>query len=292
MKHELLILNGAHRGAKAFSLKFTDASKPVQFNRPLEIQVYDPCEKRAAEIASIWEGRGFRAKAFQRRAEESADIPATVRILTLDDSATILYLLSRGKQKILQIGLLIASDFPPIGGRVLGIGATLTQVQEPPKEEAKILFSQIAQLTKRRTSSQQMSRPPINRIQMERTRLLLHQELVKDAQTFLREMKISPRLFVVETMAIRPNVYSLTVTPIKDPCALEEQALEIVRELPSSIPASAIVFIDPHKPSLRFIFLTRQAADWLPRFWVEFPTPESHLRAWDVAFQPRVLATD
>lgn len=265
-----LDIAGADRGGTTFTSQYFLEKQPARV--PVEVSIIDPEEGRAQHLAQLWQEAGVKAVPFRRKLETTLSRDVDVRVLAVDDPDTILQTVVRGHQRLLEFGILITSPLTPWGSRVIGVGGTLREGDGAAIEQAHVMTNLIAQLTGGRRPSRHTTAPPANAIQVEETRRLLHQELVRDAHTFLQGRPILSRLFVTETLTRRPpHVYPLLLVESKGHekrANLRRRAVDAAMEQWGD--ALSIGFYEPGKPWLYMAFLARNGA-WQVRYVTELP---------------------
>lgn len=262
---------------------------------PVKLEVVDPVEKRAQALAQGWELKGIPASFRVASVEDCLEEDVLVRALAIDDPWTIVLVLEKGQQRLLQYGILVAANFPPGIGRVITIGATINEGDEGLRTQATLLMGEIARLVGERTSSREMSVVPIQAAQMVTARQLLHREIARDTLEFLTQGEVSSRLFAVETLALaEPFVYPIKLVELDkiERSTLNERAIDEVHGFQGE--AQVVVFHETRvaKPWLYLAFLTRRQDQWFTRYNVELPTPPEYLTVFENATAPRVVTTD
>lgn len=284
---------GAHRGGRAFTELALAERDRLSF--PLFVQIIDPEPERVRSLAKKWEEKGIEAIGVKEKAQSvlSPNLYPHIRLLAIDDLSALLAIVNSGNQKVLEFGFLISSGFPEMGSRVLGFGGSILEGDSKAKEETLTLVKILTALTPERTSSQVMSALPVNEIQMENVRSLLHQELVRDFQKALTFELQDSRLFGVEAFnPCPPFIYPLKLVPFErevSPREMKTKAKEIAKQFPGD--TLGVIFYQDSPPWLYISFLTKRER-WLIRQAVEFPVPHERLDIWEEGRRPRIVATD
>jgi hypothetical protein len=216
--------------------------------------------------------------------------------MAIDNPKSLIRVFESSNQKLLQFGALLVSDDTPIGGMVLGFGGSfIADAPEEIRSQAKTLLNLIDQLTGTRRSSSGISQDWLNAIQVEPTRELVHQELVRDAYQFMKNQTLSSRLFVTETLLpIGPHVYQLELINWDNPRSTNRQLAQVAKEKVKDLPcqqgqARAIGFVQniADQPTLKLVTL-RKNGKWVIRDRsIQFPSP-IEFRISRFAEQPKI----
>lgn len=258
---------------------------PDPVKLPVKLEVVDPKENRAVRLASAWQLRGVPAIARQATIEECLNEDVDVRVLAIDNPAAIALTIERGRQRVTIGGILVAANFPPGGGRVIGVGFTVQDADCATKADAGLLMRMIAKLVGKPTHSQEMAEP-LQTPQMISTRRLLHRELAIDTLRFMDGQEVGSRLFAVETLAAKaPHTYHLEVAEVEatlDRRNLDEQTVQTARK----IGKPTVVAFWRKDATWLYLPFVHQLDEWVVRHRVELPAPEEYLKIFEEA-RPR-----
>lgn len=276
----------ADRGVESSKEILEHLTLPDPGKLPVKLEIVDPKENRAARLASAWQLRGIQATARQATVEDCLDEDVDLRMLAIDNPRVIGMVIERGSQRFLQAGILVAANFPPGGGRVVGIGLSIQEQDREQSLAAGNLMRAIADLVGEPTHSQEMALP-IQTPQMISVRRLLHRELAIDTLKFTGGQAIASRLFAVETLSPRPpHVYKLEVAEEQGPINRSRlDALAIEGAAKNGV--STVTAFFQQKRAWLYLLFVHQLEEWVVRHRVELPTPEEYLRIFEEA-RPRV----
>lgn len=267
---------GANRGGRTNS-RLLVADRPKV---PFEVKLFDPVPDRAKALVPLFQENRIKATPYQKTAEESLEIPADIRLLAIDSAQSLARIITTQSQKLLQFGILLASVDTPAGGMVVGFGGSLTSESGwEIKSQAQQLIAQIDILTAERVSSQRMRQYWLNAIQMEPTRQLLHQELVKETKQFLLGQPIESGLLIAETLLpIPPHIYDLEIISLNNHYLINSQLAELARERVRNLEpkqgrgmAIAFSYGDRNRRRMLSIVFLRKNREWIVRNIIHFP---------------------
>lgn len=290
-----LQINGGNRGGRAYTDLLLKRPYPL---KPKDIigktDIFDPIADRAIDLAYLYRLCGIPANGHGGRAEESAEIPAALRGLFIDDLEAMENVIYRQpNEEELQFNFLLASGFPSYGGQIVGLLGHIDRRDEDSRHYGQLLVSMANQLVgSQRTTSRAMMLP-IQSLQMDSTRLVAHQKLADEAREYFSGKATDSGLYAAETLTpTPPNIYPVKVVEVKDKPREEvclERALSIARDQGKD--ALAVAFVHQSEPWLHLEYLV-DSPTWRRRNKLTIPVSPSIREAHRTATTPRVVATD
>jgi hypothetical protein len=266
-------INGAHRGGSDHSRLLLKKLTREGRHPPIDARIVDPEPGRASALVPTFSQRGIVATPQEGDAPLSSD--ANVRVLAMDDVNAITRILDKpASNDVLEAGILISvPTFGPLGGKVIGLAATLAPHSYNTKHDARLLFDRVATLAGERHTSRRSSTPFMNSMQMRRTRTAVHDRLTNSSVDYL-ELGVSvPDLFVVDGLS--RGQYPIVAQEIRSNLPRRHLRDIATREI---IPAVdryedtfGVAFYDSRDPWIFFVLAGRRDSAWLHKRSIELP---------------------
>lgn len=263
---------GAHRGGTDYANLFVAKRRASGQRRPVAVEIWDRRQGRPQTLAKLYEREGIPVTAHEGPApvESNADIVT----IAIDDAQDTASAVSRPvTSDVLNVGILsLVPTLNGLGGSILGIGATITRTDTATHQKACAMFDPLAAMAPERTTSRNITRSPLNAIQMPDARTPTHDRLTTNTIQFLDTGEGKPDLFVVSGLSKR--TYSIDVidapknTPRRELVSVATH--DLVPEMSDFQTAGrgGVVFFDPREAWLYFVLCNRSNRRW-PRATVD-----------------------
>lgn len=295
-------LIGANRGGKAYEEQsFGLMPRQIDPAAMPKLVIYDQKGERAKKLAQEYRTGGIEAEGVEGTAEEALESPARVRTFAIDSPNSILYGLEKGDQALLQVGFVVTPNFPPRGGRLVGVIITMTKDDwrnsANVHDEAKTFMGCLAELSPNRVTSREMTAPPVQEIQIDPLRKVVHREIARSNWDFLQDRPVESGMYAVQTLGSSGQVFPMRMAPasMEAPAVLRHWAVDIAAAQ-NRTDRLAVGFHSSSRPWLYLTFLVYNMR-WQVPYTVELPVSEKTVRVYENAWeanhpQPRVFITD